>query len=592
MAKLPAVSSPIPPDLRRFLDRTREAVESLEGRISGQSSGPVTINLSPITYAAEAAVLPAVSGLSVEQPFVGRSCRIQWDDYLVASGCTYTVQVYAGSAIKRTVPLLPAPRYEYTFEDAIADGGPFRSLEFRVTAVAPSGRWSKPAVLAAANPQMAAPTGIGTVPAGGSIAVSAALPADSDYAGTKIWVSTSSGFDPAVTPPAYNGTSPSYAALGLTGGQTYYFRIAHYDVFGTDALNSSGEFSVVALHEGGVRKVTALPANPAAVNGETAVFLDVAEATNQRGLWGWDGAAWQYTRSGASLVANSVTADRMNVANLAAISANMGTITAGNLTLDASGFIRGGMTGFSNGTGFWFGYSSGAYKLSLGQSGGSQIVWDGSALNIYGSIGQLLLSSGGVQWGGVTGSGKPADNATVGATFGTNISGQITAANASTYIANLAVDTLQIANNAVTVPSSAYTSGSVISSTINSSTTTVSLTGQTIAVTTSGGKAAIIGSMGVSIPYDIYIGAELDMTVWVKRDGAALIEQTVFHHQWNGGSYGTELFVAPISFSDQPAAGSYTYTIGVTMTFSIAYSSSNASCSLQRRSLIVLEAKK
>lgn len=43
-----------------------------------------------------------------------------------------------------------------------------------------------------------------------------------------------------------------------------------------------------------------------------------------------------------------------------------------------------------------------------------------------------------------------AENATVGATFGTNISGQITAANASTFIANAAIGTAQIADANIT----------------------------------------------------------------------------------------------------------------------------------------------
>jgi hypothetical protein len=47
-------------------------------------------------------------------------------------------------------------------------------------------------------------------------------------------------------------------------------------------------------------------------------------------------------------------------------------------------------------------------------------------------------------WAGVTGTGKPADNATVGATFGSNISGQITSVNASTFIAAVAINNAQI----------------------------------------------------------------------------------------------------------------------------------------------------
>lgn len=47
-------------------------------------------------------------------------------------------------------------------------------------------------------------------------------------------------------------------------------------------------------------------------------------------------------------------------------------------------------------------------------------------------------------WSAIGGSGKPADNATVGATIGVNLSGQITPANASTFIANAAINTAQI----------------------------------------------------------------------------------------------------------------------------------------------------
>jgi hypothetical protein len=47
-------------------------------------------------------------------------------------------------------------------------------------------------------------------------------------------------------------------------------------------------------------------------------------------------------------------------------------------------------------------------------------------------------------WAGVTGTGKPADNATVGATFGSNISGKITSGTASTFIDAAAINNAQI----------------------------------------------------------------------------------------------------------------------------------------------------
>lgn len=59
--------------------------------------------------------------------------------------------------------------------------------------------------------------------------------------------------------------------------------------------------------KGGVRTVTALPLNPAAVSGELAVFLDTADQA-VRGLYGWSGSAWVRT---SDLLNGSVTADKL-----------------------------------------------------------------------------------------------------------------------------------------------------------------------------------------------------------------------------------------------------------------------------------------
>jgi hypothetical protein len=85
------------------------------------------------------------------------------------------------------------------------------------------------------------------------------------------------------------------------------------------------------------------------------------------------------------------------------------------------------------------------------------------SVKVMNSDGSVLLQSGGtLDFSKISGATKPANNATVGATIGTNLSGKMTKDNISTWIADLAVgnaqianaavDTLQIAGNAVTVP--------------------------------------------------------------------------------------------------------------------------------------------
>lgn len=95
------------------------------------------------------------------------------------------------------------------------------------------------------------------------------------------------------------------------------------------------------------------------------------------------------------IVAGSITADKISVNELSAISANMGTLTAGNITLDSSGFIRGGATAYDTGTGFWLGYDTSAYKFFVGNSAGNKLTWDGTNLSITGSITATIGTIGG-----------------------------------------------------------------------------------------------------------------------------------------------------------------------------------------------------
>jgi len=72
-----------------------------------------------------------------------------------------------------------------------------------------------------------------------------------------------------------------------------------------------------------------------------------------------------------------------------------------------------------------------------------------NGLTIRDPSGTIVLDASGgaaLDWGKIFGAGRPADGATVGATFGSNISGQITAGNVSTYIAAAAIGDAYIGN--------------------------------------------------------------------------------------------------------------------------------------------------
>jgi hypothetical protein len=112
------------------------------------------------------------------------------------------------------------------------------------------------------------------------------------------------------------------------------------------------------------------------------------------------------------LLAGAVTAEKLMVNKLSAITADMGDVTAGTFTLSSTGYIRGGATNFSTGAGFWMGYDAGTYKLRAGTPGSSGFEWTGSAFNVRGPDGSITISSGVVDWDKIAGAEKPESGAT------------------------------------------------------------------------------------------------------------------------------------------------------------------------------------
>ncbi len=147
-----------------------------------------------------------------------------------------------------------------------------------------------------------------------------------------------------------------------------------------------------------------------------------------------------------------------------------------------------------------------------------------------------------------------AAGATVGATFGTNISGQITPSNASTYISNLAVDTLQIAGNAVTVPVGASTSVEVIIGT--------TLTN------------AIQATIALSIACPIIVTVHYRVASQLYNTGSGALFAAAFHYFtiyrdtteiFNSyhGSYNSWSINEGMSVVDSPGIGTFTYYLKI-----------------------------
>ena len=98
---------------------------------------------------------------------------------------------------------------------------------------------------------------------------------------------------------------------------------------------------------------------------------DSASNTTAGFFLGWDTSAYQFA------IGNAAQNMKWNGSTL--------SFTGGGVDVSTTGNVRGGQTNYNTGTGFFLGYSGGAYKLSIGNPAGNRMMWDGSALSIAGA---------------------------------------------------------------------------------------------------------------------------------------------------------------------------------------------------------------
>ncbi|MFA5388054.1 MAG: phage tail protein, partial [Candidatus Paceibacterota bacterium] len=232
---------------------------------------------------------PDVQNIRLYPDFSGADCPITWD--AVPTAVSYLVSVYDGATKLREVSTTTT-YFTYTYGMNVADGGPIRTVTFKISARSMVGSSASEASFTATN-EAPAVAAVSLEAGPGQIGVSAARPADQDLVGMIVWMSTSAAFTVSDINKVYQGSDNAFMKTGLQPGIQVYFKVAFYDRFGVTGLNVSSAVGATPTATGGVLTVTSLPADPAAVNGEVAVFLDVVD-TSTRGLYGWDGSAWQF----------------------------------------------------------------------------------------------------------------------------------------------------------------------------------------------------------------------------------------------------------------------------------------------------------
>lgn len=308
----------------------------------------------------------------------GQSFGVKWTD--VVDCDSYRVQVVVAASVKREFTIT-SNTFDYTLENALADGGPWRTIGVRVWALKGNVQSQTPLVLSGTNQSPAAPSII-LVPGNGNISITVNGSTENDYAGTLIFASDTPGFTPSPFNQIYEGTGTFYL---LTTPTAKYIKAAHYDTYGKSGLNYSAESSATPLSASGIPTSATIPS--------TTYIGDVVYSYQDQNLYEW--FVDHYIQS-APLIA----AQRLVAVSLSVISANMGDLTSGSITLDTAGFIRGGQTDYMVGTGFWQGYKNGTYVMSMGNSA-QGFNWNGSIFTIMGKVGgNLELTTAGAIFGG------------------------------------------------------------------------------------------------------------------------------------------------------------------------------------------------
>ena len=190
-----------------------------------------------------------VSGFGLQGTFNIGTAKIQWN--AVPNAVSYDFQVWAGTTLAkvRDVVVGNSLTFDYTALDATADGGPWRSLTFKVAPISATGIYGAYNTLVVNNPQVGVLANA-TVTAGPlNMQFHCTLPTDPDYAGIRIYMSTTTGFTPGPSNLVHDGPSNSvtvsYDASGIAiaNGTVYYVRAAGYDTLGKDSLNFTSELS-------------------------------------------------------------------------------------------------------------------------------------------------------------------------------------------------------------------------------------------------------------------------------------------------------------------------------------------------------------
>ncbi len=174
-------------------------------------------------------------------------------------------------------------------------------------------------------------------------------------------------------------TSADGTAYSISAGNTGNMSAKTYIYLDTAVSTTAYQVTTTVTTALGVGKVLVAVAQ----NGAVEATYKVLQGQGGENIDAANIVAGSIT--GNEIAASTITSGKISVSQLSAIAADLGAITAGTITVDSAGYIRGGQTAYNTGTGFFLGYSGTAYKFSIGVPTGDYLLWDGSILTMSAS---------------------------------------------------------------------------------------------------------------------------------------------------------------------------------------------------------------
>lgn len=386
-----------------------------------------------VTIGSEFGTPDQPSGLALASSFTAAFVDVVWDDQ--ATAASWFVEVLDLSAEVRYSEVLTTNTFRYRSDQA-AINGIGREFDINVYAINGNGVTSAASTLRVKNEQVVKLTGVTANGIADQIVLEFPQSAEPDFNNFRVYASKTEGFTANASTLVEPNVRTLMYSFPVVYGETWYFRVAGVDVWGIDELNFSDEIS--------------------AQSGEivaTVIHDDFIETP--------------------MLKANAVTAEKITVPNLSAISAVLGTVTSGIFKTTSTLGYRAEISSEGNYP-IWYGVGAkdDANGVFYVDKNGNMVA---KGITIYNDSGDLVLSSGGnISSSNIVGLG---DIASIDQITAANISTYMEAAAIkNAYIGDAEVDTLKIAGQSIILSEGAYSSGTtaiglgyttVLSKTIN-----------------------------------------------------------------------------------------------------------------------------